>query len=52
MPKPRRERQPQKPQQAKQAQTQRPQGTKPDHSQLPAFLLRPVKLPKSEDAET
>jgi superfamily II DNA/RNA helicase len=52
MPRPRRERQPQRPQQARQPQSQRPQGTKPDHSQLPAFLLRPVKLPKPEDAET
>jgi superfamily II DNA/RNA helicase len=52
MPRPHRERQPQRPQQARQPQPQRPQGTKPDHSQLPAFLLRPVKLPKSEDAET
>jgi superfamily II DNA/RNA helicase len=48
-PKPaRREHQPQRQQQAKQPQQQRPQGTKPDHSQLPAFLLRPVKLPKPE----
>jgi superfamily II DNA/RNA helicase len=45
-PKPRQERQPQR-QQAK-PQQQKPQGTKPDHSQLPAFLLRPVKLPKPE----
>jgi superfamily II DNA/RNA helicase len=52
MPRPHRERQPQRPQQARQPQPQRPQGTKPDHSQLPAFLLRPVKLPKPEDAET
>ena len=52
MPRPHRERQPQRPQQARQSQPQRPQGTKPDHSQLPAFLLRPVKLPKPEDAET
>jgi superfamily II DNA/RNA helicase len=54
-PRPRREHQP-RPQAAKQPQQQRPQGTKPDHSQLPAFLLRPVKLPKpvsetQEDAE-
>jgi len=50
-PKPRFERQPQR-QQAKQPQQQqRPQGTKPDHSQLPAFLLRPVKLPKPEPTE-
>ena len=52
MPRPHRERQPQRPQHARQPQQQRPQGTKPDHSQLPAFLLRPVKLPKPEDAET
>jgi superfamily II DNA/RNA helicase len=31
-----------------QPQQPRPQGTKPDHSQLPAFLLRPIKLPKAE----
>jgi len=52
MPRPHRERLPQRPQHARQPQQQRPQGTKPDHSQLPAFLLRPVKLPKPEDAET
>src|SRR6185437_8926048 len=52
MPRPHRERQPQRPHHARQPQQQRPQGTKPDHSQLPAFLLRPVKLPKPEDAET
>jgi hypothetical protein len=52
MPRPHRERQPQRPQHARQPQQQRPQGIKPDHSQLPAFLLRPVKLPKPEDAET
>ena len=31
-----------------QPQQPRAQGTKPDHSQLPAFLLRPIKLPKAE----
>ncbi len=46
-PKPRQDRQPQR-QNAKQPQQQKSQGTKPDHSQLPAFLLRPIKLPKQE----
>ncbi len=64
--KPRRERQPRSQQQQpivqtpvrhqsspEQAPPQQPrvQTTKPDHSQLPAFLLRPIKLPKADPTE-